>query len=68
MNVISATAIYRHYKTKGHLLADVVAKGFIEFNTFVEGSEDADIFEKCDNYLSLPLIIRIFMTFFLANQ
>ena len=48
---VSATAIYRHYKTKEHLLADVVAKGFIEFNTFVEGSEDADIFEKCDNYL-----------------
>ena len=48
---VSATAIYRHYKTKEHLLADVVAKGFVEFNTFVEGSEDADIFEKCDNYL-----------------
>ena len=48
---VSATAIYRHYKTKEHLLADVVAKGFIEFNTFVEGREDADIFEKCDNYL-----------------
>ncbi len=48
---VSATAIYRHYKTKEHLLADVVAKGFIEFNTFVEGSEDADIFEKYDNYL-----------------
>jgi len=48
---VSATAIYRHYKTKEHLLADVVAKGFIEFNTFVEGSEDSDIFEKCDNYL-----------------
>ena len=48
---VSATAIYRHYKTKEHLLADVVAKGFIEFNTFVEGGEDADIFEKCDNYL-----------------
>ena len=48
---VSATAIYRHYKTKEHLLADVVAKGFIEFNTFVEGGDDADIFEKCDNYL-----------------
>jgi AcrR family transcriptional regulator len=48
---VSATAIYRHYKTKEHLLADVVAKGFIEFNTFVEGNEGADIFEKCDNYL-----------------
>ena len=48
---VSATAIYRHYKTKEHLLADVVAKGFIEFNSFVEGGEDADIFEKCDNYL-----------------
>ncbi len=48
---VSATAIYRHYKTKEHLLADVVAKGFIEFNTFVEGGEEADIFEKCDNYL-----------------
>ncbi|GIS35701.1 MAG: hypothetical protein Ct9H90mP6_09580 [Gammaproteobacteria bacterium] len=23
---VSATAIYRHYKTKGHLLADVVVK------------------------------------------
>ena len=48
---VSATAIYRHYKTKEHLLADVVVKGFIEFNTFVEGSEDANIFDKCDNYL-----------------
>ena len=48
---VSATAIYRHYKTKEHLLADVVVKGFVEFNTFVEGSEDANIFDKCDNYL-----------------
>ena len=48
---VSATSIYRHYKTKQHLLADVVVKGFIEFNTFVEGSEDANIFDKCDNYL-----------------
>ena len=48
---VSATAIYRHYKTKEHLLADVVAKGFIEFNTFVVGGANADIFEKCDNYL-----------------
>ena len=48
---VSATAIYRHYKTKEHLLADVVVKGFIEFNTFVEGSEDGNIFDKCDNYL-----------------
>ena len=48
---VSATAIYRHYKTKEHLLADVVVKGFIEFNKFVEGSEAANIFDKCDNYL-----------------
>ena len=48
---VSATAIYRHYKTKEHLLADVVVKGFIEFNIFVEGDSEANIFDKCDNYL-----------------
>jgi AcrR family transcriptional regulator len=26
---VSATAIYRHYKTKEHLLADVVVKGLL---------------------------------------
>ena len=48
---VSATAIYRHYETKEHLLADVVVKGFIEFNIFVEGKPEANIFDKCDNYL-----------------
>ena len=48
---VSATAIYRHYETKEHLLADVVVKGFIEFNIFVEGIPEANIFDKCDNYL-----------------
>ena len=48
---VSATAIYRHYETKEHLLADVVVKGFIEFNIFVEGNPEANIFDKCDNYL-----------------
>ena len=48
---VSATAIYRHYKTKEHLLADVVVKGFTEFNIFVEGDLEANIFDKCDNYL-----------------
>ena len=48
---VSATAIYRHYKTKEHLLADVVVKGFEEFTISIEGNESADIFEKCDNYL-----------------
>ena len=48
---VSATAIYRHYETKEHLLADVVVKGFIEFNLFVEGDSEANIFDKCDNYL-----------------
>ena len=46
---VSATAIYRHYETKEHLLADVVVKGFIEFNIFVEGNPEANIFDKCDN-------------------
>ena len=32
---VSATAIYRHYETKEHLLADVVVKGFIEYKIFV---------------------------------
>ena len=48
---VSATAIYRHYETKEHLLADVVVKGFIEFNIFVEGNPETNIFDKCDNYL-----------------
>ena len=48
---VSATAIYRHYETKEHLLADVVVKGFIEFNIFVEWKTEANIFDKCDNYL-----------------
>ena len=48
---VSATAIYRHYETKEHLLADVVVKGFIEFNIFVEGNPEAKIFDKFDNYL-----------------
>ena len=42
---VSATAIYRHYKTKEHLLADVVVNGFIEFNIFVEGDSEANIFD-----------------------
>ena len=49
---VSATAIYRHYETKEHLLADVVAEGFIEFNTSVEGKEEDDIFQRCENYLA----------------
>ena len=49
---VSATAIYRHYETKEHLLADVVAKGFVEFNTSVEGKEEDDIFQRCENYLA----------------
>ena len=48
---VSATAIYRHYKTKEHLLADVVVKGFEEFTISIEGNEGADIFNKCENYL-----------------
>ena len=48
---VSATAIYRHYKTKEHLLADVVVKGFEEFTISIEGNERADIFNKCENYL-----------------
>ena len=49
---VSATAIYRHYETKEHLLADVVAKGFVEFNISVEGKEEDDIFQRCENYLA----------------
>ena len=49
---VSATAIYRHYETKEHLLADVVVKGFIEFNMSVEGKEEHDIFQRCENYLA----------------
>ena len=49
---VSATAIYRHYETKEHLLADVVAEGFVEFNTSVEGKEEDDIFQRCENYLA----------------
>ena len=49
---VSATAIYRHYETKEHLLADVVAKGFVEFNKSVEGKEQDDIFQRCENYLA----------------
>lgn len=49
---VSATAIYRHYKTKEHLLADVVVKGFEEFAIRIEGDGGADIFNKCENYLS----------------
>tara|TARA_Y100000748_G_scaffold243702_1_gene207937 strand:+ start:732 stop:1331 length:600 start_codon:yes stop_codon:yes gene_type:complete len=48
---VSATAIYRHYRTKEHLLADVVVKGFEEFTISIEGNEGADIFNKCENYL-----------------
>ena len=48
---VSATAIYRHYETKEHLLADVVTKGFVEFNISVEGKEEDDIFQRCENYL-----------------
>ena len=48
---VSATAIYRHYETKEHLLADVVVKGFVEFNISVEGKEEDDIFQRCENYL-----------------
>ena len=49
---VSATAIYRHYETKEHLLADVVVKGFVEFNISVEGKEEDDIFQRCENYLA----------------
>ena len=49
---VSATAIYRHYKTKEHLLADVVVKGFVEFNISVEGREEDDIFQRSENYLA----------------
>ena len=49
---VSATAIYRHYETKEHLLADVVAKGFNEFNMSVKGNEEEDIFQRCENYLA----------------
>ena len=49
---VSATAIYRHYETKEHLLADVVVKGFIEFNMSVEGKEEDDIFKRSENYLA----------------
>ena len=49
---VSATAIYRHYETKEHLLADVVVKGFVEFNMSVEGKEEDDIFQRCENYLN----------------
>ena len=49
---VSATAIYRHYETKEHLLADVVAKGFVEFNMSVEGEEEDDIFQRSENYLA----------------
>ena len=49
---VSATAIYRHYETKEHLLADVVAKGFNEFNMSVKGKEEHDIFQRCENYLA----------------
>ena len=49
---VSATAIYRHYETKEHLLADVVAEGFVDFNTSVEGKEEDDIFQRCENYLA----------------
>ena len=64
---VSATAIYRHYETKEHLLADVVAEGFVEFNKSVEGKEEDDIFQRCENYLLLLLIITIFMICFLVN-
>ena len=49
---VSATAIYRHYETKEHLLADVVAEGFVEFNKSVEGKEEDDIFQRSENYLA----------------
>ena len=49
---VSATAIYRHYETKEHLLADVVVKGFDEFNMSVEGEEEDDIFQRSENYLA----------------
>ena len=49
---VSATAIYRHYETKEHLLADVVIKGFVEFNMSVEGKEEDDIFQRSENYLA----------------
>ena len=49
---VSATAIYRHYETKEHLLADVVVKGFVVFNMSVKGKEDDDIFQRCENYLA----------------
>ena len=50
--IVSATAIYRHYETKEHLLADVVAKGFVVLNSSVKGKEDDDIFQRCENYLA----------------
>ena len=49
---VSATAIYRHYETKEHLLADVVVKGFVVFNMSVKGNEEDDIFQRCENYLA----------------
>ena len=49
---VSATAIYRHYETKEHLLADVVVKGFVEFNMSVEGEEEDGIFQRSENYLA----------------
>ena len=49
---VSATAIYRHYETKEHLLADVVIKGFVEFNMSGEGKEEDDIFQRSENYLA----------------
>ena len=49
---VSDTAIYRHYETKEHLLADVVVKGFVVFNMSVKGKEEDDIFQRCENYLA----------------
>ena len=64
---VSATAIYRHYETKEHLLADVVAEGFVEFNRLLKVRRKMIFSNVVKTTLLLLLIITIFMICFLVN-
>tara|TARA_B100000282_G_scaffold296251_1_gene277622 strand:- start:368 stop:973 length:606 start_codon:yes stop_codon:yes gene_type:complete len=51
---VSPTAVYRHFKTKSHLYAEIVKKGFIEFDKHVNknlGNNSRAVFVAAENYL-----------------
>jgi len=43
---VSATAVYRHYKSKDHLLADIALDGFLELQKVMLKTEEPNKFQK----------------------